>query len=159
MCAARKRFSDPGIHLISATVTLLIILPRLALALLATLAEWRHALGAALPASVVPYFRSVFGETASTVLGRGIAAVIPYAYEPPHEAIVALRSLLPAVLGEGTAVDLREGVRYGDEEVFLARLAEREAGVADNLVLLFTLAATPDKIGEAMALALRAGGN
>jgi hypothetical protein len=132
------------IHLLAATVLLFIVLPRAALAALATLSVWRWALRAPLPPVLVPYFRTAFSGVEG-VVGRGIAAVVPYAYEPAPQVAARLRALLPAALGEGVAVDLRAGVRYGEEDAFLANLADRGGGaIADALVLLLNLAATPE---------------
>ncbi len=133
------------IHLIAITAALFVVLPRLAFAALATADAWRHALRAPLPESLVPYFRTAFGATtAAGTLGRGIASVRPYGYEPAKESVVGLEALLPKALGEGVAVDMRDPVRYGDEDAFVARLGERTVGIADTVVLLFSLAATPE---------------
>jgi hypothetical protein len=131
------------IHLLAATGLLFIVLPRLALAALSTLAVWRWSLRAPLPGSLVPYFRSVFSGVEG-VVGRGIVAVVPYAYEPGPDALARLRTLLPAALGENLAVDMRTPVRYGEEEAFVANLADRGAAIADTLVLLLNAAATPE---------------
>jgi hypothetical protein len=132
------------IHLLAATALLFIVLPRVALAALATLGVWRRSLRAPLPPVLVPYFRTAFSGVEG-VVGRGIAAVVPYAYEPAPQVAERLRTLLPAALGPGLAVDLRASVRYGEEDAFLANLADRSgAAIADALVLLLNLAATPE---------------
>lgn len=131
------------IHLLAASVLLYIVLPRLVLALLSTLVVWRWSLRAPLPAALTVYYRNAFGSVDSTI-GRGIVMVLPYAYEPAPEALAGLRSLLPAALGENLAVDFRAPVAYGDEDAFLQHLGDRGGGVADALVLLFNLAATPE---------------
>jgi hypothetical protein len=134
----------PWIHLLGATALLFVVLPRLALALGTTLVVWRRSLSAPMPASLGPYFRSAFGGMAG-VIGRGIVAVVPYAYEPPGAATAALGRLLPAALGESLAVDVRAPVRYGEEDDFLRRLSEGGGGaIADVMALLFSLAATPE---------------
>jgi hypothetical protein len=71
-------------------------------------------------------------------------AVVPYAYAPSAAAAATLTRLLPAALGEHLAVDLRAPVRYGEEDEFVAHLAERGGAIADVVTLLFTLAATPE---------------
>ncbi|HEY7758568.1 MAG TPA: DUF2868 domain-containing protein [Burkholderiales bacterium] len=133
----------PWIHLIAGTALLFIVLPRLLLAALATLQTWRYALRAPLPAALVPYFRSAFSSVEG-VVGRGIVALMPYAYEPAPPAFAALRKLLPAALGENLVVDTHATVRYGEEDAFLGHLAERGGAVADVIALLFSLAATPE---------------
>jgi hypothetical protein len=131
------------IHLLAATALIFVVLPRLLLASLATLAVWRWSLRAPLPPALVPYFRSAFSGVEG-VVGRGIVAVVPYAYEPGPESLARLRTLLPAALGENLAVDLRTPVRYGDEDGFIANLADRGGAIADTLVLLLNLSATPE---------------
>jgi hypothetical protein len=140
------------IHLLAATALLFIVLPRLLLASLATLAVWRWSLRAPLPPALLPYFRSAFGGV-DGVVGRGIVAVVPYAYEPAPDVLARLRTLLPAALGDNLAVDLRTPVRYGEEEAFVANLADRGGTIADTLVLLLTLAATPEDENHGMVIA------
>jgi hypothetical protein len=142
----------PWIHLLSATALLFVVLPRLGLALVASVGVWRHALSAPAPPSLAPYFRRAFGPAAGGT-GRGIAAVVPYAYTPSPAAVTALGRLLPAALGEHLAVDMRASIPYGDEDEFVAHLAERGGGVADVIVLVFTLAATPEDQNHGVVLA------
>jgi hypothetical protein len=133
----------PWIHLIAVTAALYIVVPRLLLALLSSLRVWRLALAAPVPAGIVPYYRTVFGAEGLPP-GHGIVSVIAYSYELAHESVGVLKKLLPAAIGEGTAVDLRSAVRYGDEEEFLARLADHGGGISDCIVLLMSLASTPE---------------
>jgi hypothetical protein len=140
------------IHLLASTALLFIVLPRLVLASLATLSVWRWSLRAPIPAALVPYFRTAFSGV-DGVIGRGIVAVVPYAYEPGADALARVRTLLPAALGESLAVDLRTPVRYGEEEAFIANLADRGGGIADTLVLLLNLAATPEDENHGMVIA------
>jgi hypothetical protein len=133
----------PWIHLLAATAFLFVVVPRLALALGASLVVWRRALRAPLPPSLPAYVRRVFGPTAGGA-SRGIVAVVPFAYAPAAAATAALVRLLSAALGEHLAVDLRAPVRYGEEDELLEHLAERGGALADVIALLFTLAATPE---------------
>jgi hypothetical protein len=142
----------PWIHLLAATALLFVVLPRLALALATSVGIWRRRLHAPLPSTLPPYFRRVFGP-AGGAPGRGIVAVVPYAYAPSTATAAALTRLLPAALGDHLAVDLRAPVRYGEEDEFVALLAERGPGVADVIVLLFTLAATPEDQNHGMVIA------
>jgi hypothetical protein len=130
------------IHLLAATVLLVIVLPRLLLALGITISLWSRSRNARLPAGLVPYFRSAFASVHG-MGGRGIVAVVPYAYEPSAGALSVLVRLLPDALGEGLAVEVHASVRYGDEDGLLRNLGDR-GGIADILVLLFSLAATPE---------------
>lgn len=131
------------IHLLAATAFLFVVLPRLALVLAAALVVWRRSFSAPMPSSLGPYFRSAFGAVAG-VIGRGIVAVMPYAYEPAAATSSALQRLLPAALGENLTVDVRAPVRYGEEDDFLQHLPERGGAIADTIALLFSLAATPE---------------
>ena len=141
--AAGGERAAPWIHLLAATALLFVVVPRLLLASLATLTVWRWSLRAPVPPALVPYFRAAFSGV-DGVIGRGIVAVVPYAYEPAPPALAQLRELLPAALGDSMAVDVRSAVRYGDEEGFIAHVGDHGGSIADTLVLLFNLAATPE---------------
>ena len=142
----------PWIHLLAATSLLFVVLPRLGLAFFATLVIWHRSHAAPMPPSIIPYFRTAFG-TIEGVVGRGIIAVMPYAYEPPAAASAALRKLLPAALGDTLAVDLRAPVLYGDEDAFMRNLADRGGSIADAITLLFSLAATPEEENHGSVIA------
>ena len=132
----------PWIHLLAATVALFVVLPRLALSLANTLFIARWSLCAPLPASLAAYFRDAFGALGGPI-GRGLATVVPYAYEPSAEASAGLQALLARALGEGLTLDCRAAVRYGEEDKFVRELDA--ARKADVVVLLFNLAATPEE--------------
>jgi hypothetical protein len=140
--AAGER-AAPWIHLLAATVALLVVLPRLALSLAGTLFITRWSRHAPLPASLAAYFRGALGGST----GRGLVTVVPYAYEPSADARAGLRALLPRALGESLTLDSRAAVRYGEEDEFVRELqaAGKAAGKADVVVLLFNLAATPEE--------------
>ena len=131
----------PWIHLLAATTALSVVLPRLALALVATISISRWSRRAPLPPSLTAYFRIAFGAPGG-VIGRALVTVIPYAYEPSAATRAGLRTLLPGALGESVTLDPRAPVRYGDEEEFLHGLGH--VGELDIMVLLFNLAATPE---------------
>jgi hypothetical protein len=138
------------LHLLAATALLFVVVPRLALALVASFAVWRRARAIPLPPTLVPYFRTTFGDSGGA--GRGVVAVIPYAYEPSAAATAVLRRLLPEALGSGLAVDMRTPVRYGEEDAFLRSLADRDASLADTIALLFGLASTPEEENHGSAI-------
>jgi hypothetical protein len=133
----------PWIHLLAATAAVFIVLPRLVLALMATLGVWWYRRHAPLPAALAPYFRSAFAAVEG-VVGRGTVALMPCAYQPAANAVATLRTLLPAALGGNLAVDVHGPVRYGEEETFLQHLGDRGGGDADVIALLFNLATTPE---------------
>jgi hypothetical protein len=136
-------------HLLAATVVLFVVIPRLALVVLGTLSVWRRSLRAPLPASLTGYFRKTFGGDGA--LRPTSVVVIPYAYEPSHAAVAALRSLLASALGENGSVDVRVPVRYGDEDKLLETLG-RSSGATDAAVVLLNLAATPEEENHGVVL-------
>ena len=143
------------IHLLAATAALYIVLPRLLLALAGSLFIARWSRRAPLPPALSAHYRAAFGgvDGDGGVLGRGIIMVAPYAYEPAAAALARLRVLLPPALGENLSVDSRETVAYGGEDAFLAHLGERGGSIADVIVLLFNLAATPEEENHGAILA------
>jgi hypothetical protein len=137
------------IHLLAASVVLFVVLPRLALAAIATASLWRRSFRAALPPTLAEYFRRTFGEE-SAGIARSVM-VIPYAYEPADSALVALRSLISAALGGAGAIDVRPPVRYGDEETL--RSAAAEDRNSDVVVIVLNLASTPEDENHGAAIA------
>ena len=131
-------------HLLAATAALYVVVPRLLLAVGSTLVILRRARRAALPASLAAYYRRVFSAVDSSI-GRGIVMVAPYAYEPLPASLAQMKTLLPAAFGDNLALDLRPPIAYGDEESFIHHLGDRGGAIADIVVLLFNLAATPEE--------------
>ncbi len=128
------------IHLLTASVAIFIVVPRLALVLLGTLSVWRRSFRAALPPSLIEYFRKTFGGQGALV--RMAVTVFPYAYEPSESVVAGIKRLLAAALGENGVIDLRPSVRYGDEETLLSSVGETRD--VDVIVVLMNLAATPE---------------
>ena len=128
------------IHLLAASVALLVVIPRVLLALVSTVYISRWSQRARLPASLAACFRNAFGAVGG-VTGRAVATVIPCAYEPSADSRSGLRALLPAALGESLSVDSRAPVRYGDEDEVVQSLGLDKS---DVVVLLFNLASTPE---------------
>ena len=128
------------IHLMAGTVALFVLVPRALLALVAGLAIRRGSRELAPPASLQGYTRRTFSH--SDGLGRAKVRVLPYAYEPSPPAAARLRERLPELLGGELAIEWEAGTPYGEEDALLAQM--EVAGTADVLVLLFSLAATPE---------------
>ena len=128
------------IHLMAGTVALFVILPRALLAAAASAGIARRSRELEPPASLRPYFRSAFAH--SDGLGRAKVRVVPYAYEPSPAAAQRLRERLPALLGGELVIESEASTPYGEEDALLAQL--EVGGGADVLVLLFSLAATPE---------------
>jgi hypothetical protein len=130
----------PWIHLIAITAVLYIVLPRLLAAAVASLRLWRSSRRSPIPSSLIGYARTLVMGVGSGTAGE-IASVVPYAYEPKAASVAGLESLLAATLGANLKVQMRDPVRYGDEETVAGRLA---AGGATWHVILMTLASTPE---------------
>ena len=128
------------IHLMAGTVARFVILPRALLAAAASAGIARRSRELAPPASLQPYFRSTFAH--SDGLGRAKVRVVPYAYEPSAPAAQRLRERLPVLLGGELVIEAEASTPYGEEDALLAQL--EVGGGADVLVLLFSLAATPE---------------
>ena len=136
------------IHLIAMTAALYIVVPRLILAGMARLRLWRLSTSPPLPASLLGHARALLVGAAGGVALEH-ASVIPFAYEPSPESVAGLKILLAAALGGGVKVELRGSVRYGDEDKLRPQL---EPGAAEWLVLLMTVAATPEAENHGAAL-------
>ena len=128
------------IHLIALTAALYIVLPRLLAAVAASFGLWRLSRKVALPASLLGYARTLLIGVGSGTVGE-TASVVPYAYEPKAPSIAGLESLLAATLGASLKIQVRDPVKYGEEETVAARLA---ATTATWHVILMTLASTPE---------------
>ena len=128
------------IHLIAITALLYIVIPRLLGASAASFGLWRFSRSTPLPASSLGYARTLVMGVGSGRVGE-MASVVPYAYEPKAQSISGLESLLPATLGANLKVEIRDSIRYGDEEALTRRLAETAAAWH---VVLMTLASTPE---------------
>jgi hypothetical protein len=131
------------IHLMSATVALFVVIPRAMLAALASVVIARRARELEPPESLRAYFRRAFAHTDG--LAHATVLVVPYAYDPLPQASEALRGLLPDLLGGELVVEQEAATPYGEEDALLAQLEVRSGAGADLLVLLFSLAATPEE--------------
>jgi hypothetical protein len=69
--------------------------------------------------------------------------VVPYGFQPSPAARERLARLLGAALGEKVRVEVDDPVPYGAEDRWLASEG-RGLGRADQLVLLFAMASTPE---------------
>jgi hypothetical protein len=133
----------PWIHLLAASAALFVVVPRLLLALLATVGITRLSLRAPVPPQLLSHFRRTFG--AAGLVEPGVVRLVPYAYEAGEAALARLRSRLPAELGDHLALDLRPTVPYGEEDAFLAAFRGDAGTAVDAVVLLMSLAATPEE--------------
>ncbi len=132
------------------TATLLVILPRLVLALLS--GGKAAVLKRRLPIREDFYFRSLLRNA----LGQpGKARVVPYGVEPEPDARERLQRVLGAALGEKVSLRIDPPVPYGEEDAWVTAEA-RDLTSSDHLILLFSLSSTPEAENHgAFAAAIR----
>jgi Protein of unknown function (DUF2868) len=148
--AAGEASAAPWIHLYAWQLLLLVVLPRLLLALRAGLRARRLAHDFALPLHE-PYFQRL-----STLQSgeQRLVQLWPHAQAPDAAAQAALGRLFARVLGDGVVLRFAPPVAYGDEDEVAPRAADGTVQVA-----LFDLAATPEPDSQGRLLqALAAGG-
>jgi len=125
----------PWLHLMAATLALVVIVPRLALALGAGLVERHRA--ARLPVAL--------GDAYFLRLLRGLhdgpvpVRVVPYSFTPDPSAATTLTAILGRAAGGNAEVTLAPVVAYGADEVAAVAVTPPAWPV-----LLFNLAATPE---------------
>jgi len=125
----------PWIHLYALQLLLLVLLPRLLLALWAGLRARR--LQAQLPLPLAePYFQRLLRQQRG---GHTPVRVWPHARAPDDAAQAVLRLLLARVLGDGVQLQLAPTVAYGSEEA----PAELRSDGAWRIAL-FDMTATPE---------------
>lgn len=126
------------LHLIALSVLALVVLPRL---LLAALVGWQeHRQARNLPLQLEqPYFRRLL---------RGFhvepnpVQVLPYGFTPTDKAVTHLETLLARLVGGTATVRVAAPAAYGDDD---DRSLEHVSGEPGPLVLVFNLAATPER--------------
>ncbi len=138
------------VHLYAATIFILVVLPRLALAMLS---NWRaKRLAARFPLDLEqPYFRKLgeaLGGAAAAGQGAGaggILRVLPYSFTLDEARDKGLAQIATMLLGEQARLMLRPSTAYGEESTEALRETQLDdAGVAVTAAL-FSLAATPEK--------------
>lgn len=120
------------------TAGLLVILPRMVLALLNALQI--GVLKRRVPVEQDFVLRTVLRDATGE---PGRARVVPYALEPGAEERERLQELLGSTLGRKVRLTIDPPVRYGEEEAWLEREGDGLVE-ADRLLLLFSLASTPE---------------
>ena len=128
------------LHLMAATLVAVVVVPRLALGLVAGYGERRLLRQLRMPLDD-PYFARLLRD----FRGRPARVVVaPYSYSMQTAATAGLQRLLRRVLGARADVTILPSIPYGGEDRDLARPT---CDQADVLVALFSGAATPE--GEA----------
>ena len=131
--------AGPWIHLYTATLVGLVIVPRLLLAFWQGARALYLARNFPMPGREDFYVRRLLRAGGAN---RGAARVTPYAYRPGGETRRRLSDLLRRSLGDGADIRFDDPVDYGAEEHWLAAHALDPAD--DYHILLFTLSATPE---------------
>jgi Protein of unknown function (DUF2868) len=127
----------PWLHLMSATLATLVILPRLALAAGVALVE-RHRAAHLADDLADPYFaRLLRGFRPGTAQVR----VVPYSYAAEPAALATLEAVLARALGGNVALAVATPVAYGDEESAARAL---DADARTPVIALFNATATPE---------------
>jgi len=130
------------VHLYAATLFLLVVLPRLVLALVSALRARRLAGNFPLDLGQ-PYFRLLADRVGAS--GPAVLRVLPYSVTVDESRHSGLASVATMVLGEQAQVMLRPSSPYGEDPKESLRDARLDdAGVAITAVL-FNLTATPER--------------
>ncbi|MEI5585604.1 MULTISPECIES: DUF2868 domain-containing protein [unclassified Agromyces] len=133
----------PWMHLMAGTVAVVVIVPRLVLALAAWLVERRRARRVALPLDD-PYFRRLVG----TWVGEATPVrVIPYSYTLAAEARAGLEAVLAQAFGNAPAT-IERSVAWGDDvppDSGATAAATDGTGAGGIRLPLFSLTATPEE--------------
>ena len=126
------------IHLYAVTVSAIVIVPRLLLALMAGWRVTRRLQGFTFDINE-PYFRRLAGSFTS---GTARLCVIPYSYTVEDAASNGLRAVAVALLGDDAEVTLRSPVTFGAEHS-VGQTPSSDPPATLTLAL-FSLAATPE---------------
>jgi uncharacterized protein DUF2868 len=126
------------LHLMAATVALVVVVPRLALALAMVLVE-RHR-GTHVPIVLdEPYFaRLLRGFRGGSVR----VDVVPYSYTMSAAAAAGLERLLRSAFGTNAALTIRSPIAYGGED---ALAANTHVDASGYVIALFNATATPER--------------
>lgn len=142
----------PWIHLIALSLACYVVVPRLLLAGLATVALAWLGRAKALPAALQPYAAGVF-RGGGHVRAGGVTSVTPYACEPSDASLAGLERWLSSVTETDVRIDRRTSLRYGEEDMAAAAFDSGAHRVADLHVVLMSLAATPEAENHGVVIA------
>lgn len=140
----------PWLHLMAATIAVIVILPRLTLGLASGLVERQRSTRLITRIEDPYYQRLLRGYRAGPVH----LTVIPYSYHPAPATMAGLQGLMARVFGGNAATLCATPVGYGQEEALPA--TARPDGRGPTFAL-FSLAATPEREAQgAFVRSLRA---
>jgi len=142
----------PWLHLLAATIVVVVVVPRVLLGLLSALVERRRSRQLITRFDDPYYQRLLHGYHAGPVHLK----VVPYSYRPLPAAMAGLQLLANRVFGSHATMICATPVRYGQEDSLPP--ASRPDGSGPT-VALFSLAATPERETQgAFISALRSAG-
>ncbi len=130
------------VHLYGATLFLLVVLPRLALA---AFSHWKaRRLVRAFPLDLtLPYFRKLGDQIGTS--GPAVLRVLPYSFTVDEARDRGLAQVAAMLLGDHARVMLRPPSAYGDEPQDMLREVNLDDPAVTYTAVLFNLAATPEK--------------
>lgn len=129
------------VHLYAASLLLLVILPRLALALFANWTISR--LTKKFPIDLQqPYFRKLDEKLTGSA---GTLRVLPYSFTLDQKREAGLSAIAAQLIGENARVLLQPAIGYGEELPAMLHEASSSEQAVTQTVALFSLAATPEK--------------
>jgi hypothetical protein len=132
------------LHLMAATVAVVVVAPRLLLALGAWMVERHRATRFALPLDD-PYFRRLLRGYRG---GPARVRVVPYSYAATPAAIAGLEAIVARSFGGSAALLVASPVAYGADDALAA-----DAVAGSTLVALFNATATPEREAHGVFLA------
>lgn len=135
--APQSQNAATWIHLMAATMLVLVIVPRALLALACGIVERHRAMRMALPLDE-PYFQRLLRSYRG---GASRVRVIPYSYTPDPQAVTGIEAVVARAFGGGANLTLTAPVAYGADEAFVGDGASL-AGT--TLIVLFSATATPE---------------
>lgn len=125
------------LHLLAASVVVIVVIPRLLLAIGTGIAERHRAAQILIPLGD-PYFQRLLrGFRGGPVRIR----VIPYSYAVPPTMLAGLEAIVARTFGGSAALSVDSPVAYGDEDTLAKRAPADDQGPA---IALFNLTATPE---------------
>lgn len=132
------------VHLMAATVAIVVIAPRLALALLSGLVERHRASHFAFPADDA-YFRRILRGFRG---GAARVRVLPYSYAPPPEVVSGLELVVGRSFGGSASMVVTPSADWGTDAP-----VEPGSAAGTTLVALFNATATPEREAHGAFLA------
>ena len=132
------------LHLIAATIAVVVIGPRLLLALAAWLVERHRAARFALPLDDAYFRRLLRGYRG----GAARVRVLPYSYQPAPAALAGLEAIVARSFGGSAALVVAPSATYGADDGLAP-----DAAAGSTLVALFNATATPEREAHGAFLA------